>query len=70
MKTGPSGELCAQCYYFEPDDEPYGAGFAAGFCCRFPPSEKLDDEQHEILMSRIVHAEAWCGEFRSKEAKP
>ena len=64
-KTGPSGELCARCYYFIPHDEPIGAGYNAGHCHRFPPSQTLDDDAPELLVTRYVHAEAWCGEFKS-----
>jgi len=69
--SGPSGEECSHCYYFQPDGEEV-VGF--GFCHRYPPKIHttliyLKDDKDEAGFPEPVSDGQWCGEFKPNPTK-
>ena len=79
MIGGPSGEVCAKCYFWElfgdgveEDGEPY----EVGACHRRPPT--VPGEAGHERVNPHIHAWAganskssyWCGEYKPREVSP
>lgn len=55
--SGPNGERCDGCYFFEPvpaDCKP------DGFCHRYPADTNTDNAS----VHAMIDSDDWCGEFK------
>lgn len=80
MRGGPSGERCADCYFFQLayDVERCGSrdeavarsehevGYA-GYCHRFPPTVLLGEDRDGFFPISVACGDNWCGEFKERK---
>ena len=54
-------ETCINCKYNEKDTDD-----REGFCHRYPPNYRIDDEQGTVFIFTVIDDDDWCGEWKLK----
>lgn len=71
--SGPNGETCENCYYWDRGDGPVDAdddrNTTECYCKRFPPCIRSNDEEEFDVWPATMSFD-WCGEFKPLEDKP